>query len=351
MKKPNGYWTKEKCKEEALKYNNRSDFAKKSLGAYTKSRRNGWLDNICVHMKYKLIPVSYWTKEKCKEEALKYDNITDFIKKSSGAYYSAIKNDFLDDITTHIEKKKKPNGFWNDYDKCKEEALKYENKTHFKKYGISAYKYATENGWLDEICSHMKVIGNSYKRCIYVYEFTDNHAYIGLTFNLKERDKKHLKKGTVYDYKIKCDLSPKLKQLTDYMNVNDAKEQEEYYLKLYKENGWSTLNKIKTGGLVGCKIHWTEERCKIEVLKYKNRTELRKNSKYVYEIILRNKWQYLLNHMTLHKKPIYWTEEKCKNEIYKYKTKKDFKKYSKSCYNSLYYHQYNNVIELFHQLI
>ena len=49
--KPSGYWTKEKCHEEALKYNTRGEFQKKSSTAYVKSRKEKWLDEICIHMK------------------------------------------------------------------------------------------------------------------------------------------------------------------------------------------------------------------------------------------------------------------------------------------------------------
>lgn len=50
MEKPKGFWTKEKCQEEALKYKSRSDFAKKSGGVYSKARKNNWLNDICSHM-------------------------------------------------------------------------------------------------------------------------------------------------------------------------------------------------------------------------------------------------------------------------------------------------------------
>lgn len=43
-------WTFESCKEEALKYNHRKDFAKKSMTAYNKARKNKWLYQICSHM-------------------------------------------------------------------------------------------------------------------------------------------------------------------------------------------------------------------------------------------------------------------------------------------------------------
>jgi len=42
-------WSKEKCQEEALKYNTKSEFKSKSL-AYSPAWKNGWLDEICSHM-------------------------------------------------------------------------------------------------------------------------------------------------------------------------------------------------------------------------------------------------------------------------------------------------------------
>ena len=48
--KPRGYWTKEKCQEEALKYESRSEFYKNSISAYKSSNNNKWLDEICSHM-------------------------------------------------------------------------------------------------------------------------------------------------------------------------------------------------------------------------------------------------------------------------------------------------------------
>jgi len=48
--KPNGYWTKEKCHEESLKYKSREEFRKNHSSAYSASIRNKWLDEICSHM-------------------------------------------------------------------------------------------------------------------------------------------------------------------------------------------------------------------------------------------------------------------------------------------------------------
>lgn len=50
MRKPKGYWTKEKCHEESLNYNSKFDFKKNVSGAYSSSIKHKWLDEICSHM-------------------------------------------------------------------------------------------------------------------------------------------------------------------------------------------------------------------------------------------------------------------------------------------------------------
>ena len=74
IKKPNGHWTREKCQIEANKYSTRGEFIKKGLDAYTAATKMNILDEVCSHMISKFKPQSYWTKEKCLREALKYSN-------------------------------------------------------------------------------------------------------------------------------------------------------------------------------------------------------------------------------------------------------------------------------------
>lgn len=47
LKKEDGYWdVKEHCIEESKKYTTRTEFEKGSIGAYIKSRKNGWLEEM-----------------------------------------------------------------------------------------------------------------------------------------------------------------------------------------------------------------------------------------------------------------------------------------------------------------
>ena len=43
-------WTHERVEEVALKYNKRTDFKKNNAGAYDAAWRNNWLDDVCSHM-------------------------------------------------------------------------------------------------------------------------------------------------------------------------------------------------------------------------------------------------------------------------------------------------------------
>ena len=42
---------REKCSKEALNYDTRTKFQNGNRGAYLRAYRNGWLDEICSHMK------------------------------------------------------------------------------------------------------------------------------------------------------------------------------------------------------------------------------------------------------------------------------------------------------------
>jgi hypothetical protein len=99
----------------ALNFNNKKDFITAHKGAYIFALRRGWKDDICSHMNINLI---YWTREMCREEA-----------------------------------------------------LKYKTKKEFRENSPKAYAHAQQNGFIEDICSHMTPIGNIFNRMIYCYEF------------------------------------------------------------------------------------------------------------------------------------------------------------------------------------
>ena len=305
MKKHKYYWNYERCLKEALKYKTKTEFQKKSKGAYNSSRNNGWYYDVCSHMNIiNTKPYGYWNIERCAEEALKYKTLNEFKFGSPSAYGSSMKHKFFKDICTHmIRIERLENGYWtkgrcedeslkyktrkefqknsptayrithknkwfdilshmpNKYynytkEDCLKESLKYENRTDFQKNSSRIYSCSRKNDWLDEICSHMTLTGNRYKRCIYSVEFSDNYVYVGLTYkyNLRKWEHLNLKKSSVLKHIEKTGLIPIFKQLTDYIDVNDASKLEGIKLNEYVENGWIALNKNKCGAIGGSNI-------------------------------------------------------------------------------------------------
>jgi len=298
-RKPKGYWTKEKCHEEALKYKNRTDFNKNNQHVYCISLHNNWLNEICLHMISYQKSKGYWTKEKCHEEALKYKSRKEFKSNCSTAFHTSYKNNWMDEMCSHMKRVRKP---WTKKE-CHEEALKYKCRYDYQIGSSGSYSAAIKNKWLDGICLHMKS-NNNKPRCIYVYIFSDNSVYIGLTNNIKTRNNRHLNKknGTIYN-KIENKLIYELKQLTDYINIEDAILKEEEYVEKYRNNGFIILNKIKTGSIGGYHTkqitYWIKEKCHKEALNYKSRYSFQKNSGGAYSASRKNGW---LNEVCSHMK-------------------------------------------------
>jgi predicted GIY-YIG superfamily endonuclease len=331
-RKPNGYWTYEKCKEEALKYNNKSEFRKKCISALSAIRRNKWFELFnnmqCIK------PKGYWTYDRCKEEAIKYSNLSDLFGTS---LYKIIKQNKWDSLLSHVKISKRPNGYWT-YEKCKEEAIKYNKKNIFQKEKSSAYKYISKNKWF-ELYDHMIVQGNRYKRLIYVFEFSDKSCYIGLTGNIKRREKQHLLQdfnSSVFKHILETNLKPVLILKSDYIDVEDAIKMENIILNEYNSNNWIILNKAKTGGIGSCNLKWTKEMCKIESLKYIKITEYQTASKSSYNAALKNGWiDEVCSHMNRCKsKNGYWNDkELCRKEALKYNSISELHKNCWSAYN------------------
>jgi predicted GIY-YIG superfamily endonuclease len=219
-------------------------------------------------------------------------------------------------------------------EKCQEEALKYNHKIDFKKQSTGAYQAAGRNKWIDDICLHMTSLGNEYKRLIYRFIFPNNVCYVGLTNNFERRVYEHLnKKGTIYSYINIINTNPIVEKLTDYIPVDKAKELEEYWKCKSEEDGFICLNIAKTGGVGSFyNLKWTKEECEKEANKYKTRFEFQINSHSAYNSARKNNWiDEICSHMTIKHK--IWTKDKCEIDAYKYNSRSE---YAKNNRNSWY---------------
>jgi len=146
------FWTKERCYEEAKKYKTRTEFeyAKGANSAYRIDVKNGWIEEY-EWMTPKSKPHGYWNDyERCFNEAKKYKTRSEFqyAKGASRAYKTAVQNGWIDDYTW-FQPKKKQSGYWTK-ESCEAEARKYTSSSQFKKNSGAAYTISLRNGWFKE---------------------------------------------------------------------------------------------------------------------------------------------------------------------------------------------------------
>ena len=324
-------YTKEICQEIALKYKFKQDFMNNDNSAYNYAWGNNILNIVCSHMTHK--NCKEYSKLECKTEANKYMKRADFQKNSRKYYEYSRKNKWLDEICSHMIEYQKCKNYWS-FEKCKEEALKYDNRSDFKFNSKSAYSISHKNKWIDIICEHMIYRGNLKRRCLYIYKFDDNYVYIGLTYDVKKRNYYHTtnKNSKVYSHKQKTNSNYTFTQLTDYLDVNYIKKLEDEKIEEYRDKNYNILNEIKGGGIGGSIIKWTKNECKKEALKYDCKKDFYEKSSGAYLRCIRNNW---LDDVCSHMKKgrLFWNKKLCLEVASKYKNKKDFIKNEKSAYN------------------
>ena len=90
-------WNYEKCLEEAKKYSTKSEFQKGNPGAYIYARKNGFLKKFDFFIQIRK-PNGYWTRERCEGESRKYHTKKEFVKGCPAAHHAAVVNGWLDDF-------------------------------------------------------------------------------------------------------------------------------------------------------------------------------------------------------------------------------------------------------------
>jgi hypothetical protein len=100
-------WTKEMVHKEALKYKTRKEFQLNSSPACNYAKKKKWIIEVCSHMVNLTGKRSIRTIEDCKEVALRYDVMVDFMKKENAVYLYSQRRGWLNDMTSHMTKKNK----------------------------------------------------------------------------------------------------------------------------------------------------------------------------------------------------------------------------------------------------
>jgi hypothetical protein len=152
--KPDGYWTYHNCYNDASQHNLLEEWQNKSNRAYTAAKRKGFFNKICTELGWEVKeykPNGYWTKARVSEQALRFNTRWEWQKKHQSSYNVAKLNGWLDELCGHM----KPMKMSHSKSDCKQDALHYNNRGEWAKQSHKTYNCARIHGWLDECCIHM----------------------------------------------------------------------------------------------------------------------------------------------------------------------------------------------------
>jgi hypothetical protein len=220
------------------------------------------------------------------------------------------------------------------YELLKEEALKYKTIKEFILNSPNGYAACIRRKIIKELTAHMEPLGHRFSRLVYVYEFPDKHAYVGLTYNKDKRHGEHMRdgRGPVCKHIKSTGNIPVYKMVSDwYIPKSDAQNLERETYRKYLDDGWVMLNSAQCGALGGNEFKYSDDYLRATALKYKNRSELKKNDFNIYKLIIFRKLYSFLDHMEWNGNTTYNLDEVIE-ECRKYETRMELRKKNRVIY-------------------
>ena len=256
-REPNGYWhSYENCYNAAKQCKTKKEFRKRFSAANNNAAKNGWLSDYIWFEKLREKKGTY-TREKCREIAVGCHTRMEFHDKCSRAYQVALKKGWMDDYTW-FEEKQKPNGYWDNYDKCFKAAKECNTRSEFLEKYYQAYICANKNGWINDYTWFETKANYMTDRVdnVYAYVWEEQKlAYVGRSVDVYKRDKEHRgihvthgKRDTVFVYCEKHKLTiPNYQVLKTDITLEEGLYWEDWYCSYFRQKGYALLNKAKTG--------------------------------------------------------------------------------------------------------
>jgi hypothetical protein len=154
-------WTFEDIQNESKKYKTITEWVRLGKGSYSAASKAGWLADLTLHMTRAIKPNGYWTKELVIEDAKKYSARSEWRKKSSSAATMAQRNGWYEEATAHMQLRV-DHGKWTKISVL-EEAKKYKTKSEWGRAKDGSYGAALKKGWLEEATKHMSAADKTRK--------------------------------------------------------------------------------------------------------------------------------------------------------------------------------------------
>lgn len=244
--------------------------------------------------------------------------------------------------------------FWENKENTIKESKKYSSRTEFMKKSHGAYVSAKRNGWLDEMAwLNRKNVYKDPIDTVYRYYFEkENAVYVGRTIYPELRDKQHRerKNDSVNKFAKEHDIEiPKMEILENKLTIVNGAQREAFWEKFYRDNDFIIINKQPCGSLgLMAKGKWSKEKCIEESKKYKTRSQFQRNASQAFHKSMENGW---IDEMTWLPSPKsypkgYWkNKENFFKEAKKYNSKKELEEGNLAAYHAGWRYGYLNEVD------
>ena len=269
-------------KEAASTCATRNEFKKRFASAYRAMCARGLTETVLGHIQR--LPrkgKTKWTIETAKEVAAKYDNLDDFRRDYSGLCSIAHGKGWYWEITSHIPRQRGKPRIWTK-ETCQAAALTYTSRKQFRELDTSAYVVAKREGWLQDICSHMRVETGLSFRSVYVMRLLFTKiVYVGISHDPTQRYAAHRRRPATMVRAI-IDGHHAFKVIAANLPADRAADMERKLIRRLSDSGYDVRN-TKCGGDMGSnKIKWTREALRAVAASCRSRTEMRLNHASAY---------------------------------------------------------------------
>ncbi len=130
-------------------YKSLSEWRKAKVKDYQYAKHKGMLHDICDYYGWDKPRrgKGYWTLERCIEDAKRFKNKTEWANNSPSSLHSARQNGWVVECSKHMTSRQKNRGYWTK-DKILKEGKKYKTRGEWKRKNASSYEIGRKKGWL-----------------------------------------------------------------------------------------------------------------------------------------------------------------------------------------------------------
>jgi len=340
-------WTRELCEKEARKYVTRKEFYINDKRAYEAAVKYGWLDGF-TWLKSEKRPNKYWTKERCAKESRKYTSKKDFLEGCPAAFAAAAKKGWLDGFTWLVDKRvdiikgKIDSVYVYVFEETKtayvgrtliRRQTKRDKEHIYNQESDGVAKYAKQNNIPVppmQILESNLTLKEGLEREDYWRQWYEKQGYIMLNKGATGIGKGSL--GAIN--KGKWNKNTCYKEAQKYNSCSEFEKANASAYDAARRNGWI---KDYIWFDILWEPKWDKETCYQEAKKYKTRGDFQKGSPSAYNVAFRKKWikdyEWLVSRIKYPRG--YWGDyDRCYQEAKKYKSRSEFQIGNRSAYDS-----------------